>query len=270
MLKPRSLGFAALALFTFGCSGRGGSELPGSDGAGARGNVDTAGGTTSDFTGDLELCETERQEAPGDEPALGFSVTELLAASAGQFDVPLRWQSRCQTSEVAHAACGAGFEALHDQETTVRMTVEPLGPARVRYPIEGQLCAQSMSVPIRLKLESTDGVLAAELPAQLGSECGDQVGVGFLRALGEVQGTLSDASQGFPEGSQVEFTAGFFGDRMWFDLYVITAERDALFSIAMPPYGQGWIHDVPRTQVELEPGTPLAGSRCPSTGGVTY
>jgi hypothetical protein len=260
---------AWLALFALCCSdGRRSAEPPGTATSGER-----AGGATSDFTGDLEVCSAERQETPEDEPTLGFSMTELLAASVGQFDVPLRWQSRCRTHEAAAEACdaAAGFQALHNQGTIVHMSLLAMGPARVWHPTEQEpLCAQGMIIPGQLELSSDDGVLAAQLPVQLGSECGDQVSIDFWRPLGEMHGRLSDPSLGFPAGSEVEFTTGFFKDRMWFDLYVLTSEHEALFTVALPPYGKGWIPDVPRTKVELQPGTPLSASRCTSPDGVTY
>lgn len=265
---------ALLSLLSLCCSE---SRNAAPEEANSAGRSQLAGGNTTDFTGDLEVCSAEREETPEAEPVLGFSMTELLAASSGRFDVPLRWQSRCQPgqtpSRAPAEACDltAGYQSLHDRETVVRMSVTPTGPALVKHPTEQEpLCAQGMFIPAQLQLSSDDGVLAAELPFQLWSECGDQVSINFQRPLGELPGTLGDASQGFPEGSHVEFTAGFFEDRMWLDLYVVTAEGHALFTIAMPPYGQGWIHDVPRTQVEQQPGTPLSDAQCRSTNGVSY
>lgn len=267
-----TLGPALLASLLFCCSGRSSSPPP--DGPG---RSELAGGNTSDFTGDQEVCSAEREETAESEPVLGFSMTELLAASAGQFAVPLRWQSRCQPGQAEGRApaeacdLDAGYQALHERETVVHMTVTPTGPARVKHPTEQEpQCAQGMFIPARLQLSSDDGLLAADLAFELWSECGDQVSVDFQRPLADVQGALSGEAQGFPAGSHVEFTAGFFEDRVWFDLYVVTAESHALFTVALAPYGQGWTHDVPRTQVEQQPGAPLGESRCRATNGVTY
>jgi hypothetical protein len=237
---------------------RGAAAAPSSSG-------DMAGGLTSDFTGDQPHCTTIRYESAGDDAALGFSMGSLLGASVGQYDLPLRWNGRCQLHDAT--ACPASepaLEALDGVETVLRVNIQHEGePAVVRHPsAEQPSCAQDMEIPVQLQLQTDDGVLNENVALSLWSECGRQVSLDLYGPSSMLQGTLASAAQGLGASAQVEITLGFFSDRMWFGLHVVPSEGGfSVFTTDLPPFSES-THDVPRTTVERQPGTPLSAQSC--------
>lgn len=226
-----------------------------------------AGGTTGDFTGDAVDCDAVRFEDPGDEPALGFSVAEILAATEGRFDVPVRWTSMCEKPKEASAACdraAAFIDEWAGRETTVHVEIVSLGEAEVRHPTEEQsVCAQGMFIPVELQLRSDDGLLDQSIKATLWSECGTDSSVSFVQPLEATTGAIAPSNSDLPPSGEIELTLGFFRDRMWFDLYVVPSGATPVLTSDLPPFGEN-VHDLPRTSVELQEGTPL-----PSEGSCT-
>lgn len=222
-----------------------------------------AGGTTGDFTGDTVTC-TPRRVEPGDGPPL--SMPELLANDTGDFNVPVRWESLCgDPSRAGAAGCddaGAGFRALHGTETTVRISMLYDGsPGTATYETAAEAgCTAERALPYTVRLSSLDGVLDETFSA-LTAFCGPGTGLGLVRPVREFEGALGGPAMGFSDDFYVEVTAGFFDDRMWFDLHVVPMDRPgrSVFTIDLPPYGVQ-THDVPTASVL--PSAPLALGHC--------
>ncbi len=222
-----------------------------------------AGGTTGDFTGDTVSC-TPRRIEPGDGPQL--SLSELLASDTGDFSVPIRWESRCAEPVLAGATgcddAGAGFRALHGTATTVRISMLYDGsPGTTTYETPAEAgCAPERAMPYTVRLTSLDGVLDETFSA-LTAFCGQGTGLGLVRPVREFAGAIGGAAMGFSDDFRVEVTAGFFDDRMWFDLHVVPMDEPgrSVFTIDLPPYGVQ-THDVPTASVL--PSAPLAPGHC--------
>jgi hypothetical protein len=227
--------------------------------------------------GNAVLCSATREETLTDDPVLGFSMSEVLAASLGEFDIPIRWVHGCwppSDDDGGTSECGEVPPALADlidTETVVHVRIAHLGaPASVRYPTKEQpVCAQSMRIPVRVELNTDDGALAEDLNLELVSECGNQVGIYLDRPLRELSGRIGKAARdpGMDSSSSgpnvlEEFTMGFFADRMWFWLF-LPLDSASFLDNDLPPFGKH-SGDVPRKDVERQRGKPLAGKHeCP-------
>jgi hypothetical protein len=220
------------------------------------------GGTTGGVAAiDPQDCDSVRLEGEGDEPALGFSMTDILAATEGRFDVPVRWLSSCDPTEEESSACDRAstfVEAWAGGETTVHVEITSDGSkAEVRHPTEAQpRCAQGMFIPVELRLESDDGLLDETREATVWSECGTDSSVDFVRPLESAGGALAPSNSNLPPRWSLEFTLGFFLDRMWFGVYLGPSGLGAVLANDLPPFGER-THDAPRTSVELEEGATL-------------
>lgn len=223
----------------------------------------STGGTTVDFTGDAANCDAVRLERGSDEPALGFSVAEILAAAEGRFDVPVRWESLCEQPEKASTACDRAAHFLDEWaggETTVHVDiVSDRAEAEVHYPTEGQaVCGQRMLIPVELRLTSDDGLLDETTQATIWSECGDYASVDVERLIEASGGALAPPSSGLPRNWTLESGITFSGNRIGFSVYVASAAAGAVFTSDLPPFGQG-TDGLRRTRVELEQGSPMPG-----------
>jgi hypothetical protein len=225
------------------------------------------GGSTGDFTGDAVDCDHERLESERDEPVLGFSMSEILAASVGSYDVPVRWTSDCNEATGKQKRACADAAAFVDEwtgkSTTVHVEIIHNGaPAVVRYPAGDQsVCAQSMSIPVELRIESDDGLLDEIAEAKLWSECGTSSGVGIEQSVAASSGAIGFATSGLPEDWQLEVEVDFFGDRFSFGLYIGPSPSGAaVLTSDLPPFGER-TEALPRTRVELQLGTPLPEPR---------
>src|SRR5688572_26469551 len=163
----------------------------------------TVGGSTEDFTGDMEVCQTTsffELDAP---TPLGASGAEVLSHAEGRFEVPIRWMSICRQEGLPcglSTLCAADdperpMSAFAGTETLVTVEIQAQGDAvRVihRTP-EDQHCAQGMSVPVTLSVRTADGALDETIVTELGSEGGDgtESTLGFSRSVAELEGALA-------------------------------------------------------------------------------
>lgn len=220
-----------------------------------------AGGSTGDFTGgavDAADCSSVRFEGEGDEPALGFSMTDILAATEGRFDVPVRWTSPCDEEEAEpNTPCDRAstfVEAWAGSETTVHLEITSDGSeAEVHYPTDDErICAQRMLIPVELRLESDDGMLDKTAEVTVWSECGTDSSVEVRLPIVDAGGALAD----LPPSWSLVISLGFHLDRMWFGVDVGPTGRGPVLTTDLPPFGER-SQDVPRTSVELQEGATL-------------
>ena len=232
-------------------------------GTASRKGDDIAGGQTEDFTGDVVECTAHSEERAGDPPHLGFSVSELLAAAAGVFEVPFLWLDGCDSSGSMCQNEDAPFRALAGVETSARIEISPTEePAQVFHPTAAQpVCAQVMSVPVVASITSVDGLLNERLNTSLWSECGRSTGVGFSKPPSALTGSLADPSLGFADGSSVDLNVSFVEDRVWFDIAVTERSGTRVLRSDLPPFGED-NRFVPRTSVEQQTGSVMPSGHC--------
>jgi hypothetical protein len=225
----------------------------------------TVGGSTEDFTGDMEVCQTTSLFELDAATPLGPSGAEVLSHAEGRFEVPIRWMSICQQQGLPCSVstfCAADdparpMSAFAGTETLVSVEIQAQGdPVRVIHRTPGdEQCAQSMSVPVTLSVRTADGALDETVVTELGSDGGDgtESTLGFSRAVSQLQGALArDAS--LSADASFDMVFGFYGSKVWMEMDAIQPGNETdlpvpLLSDLLPPFDTCAL-DIPRADVE--------------------
>lgn len=213
-------------------------------------------------------CESSRYEYSGDPSAFHISVDEVLALAEGAFHIPTRWRNSCDArphyferpTECDNAE--SLVHDLHDSETVVHLVISHEGePAFIRHATEEQpVCAEGFRLPVKVSIQSDDGVLDEELDLEIWTECGKALSIGFYTPLRSFRGRIREV--GVPNGT-FEFHFGFFRDRVWADSYVtLEANNGWLLTSDLPPFTES-PHDVSFADFGLNPDLALAEGPCP-------
>jgi hypothetical protein len=257
------LGLSVVAL---GCASSDGQRAP-SDDPGAEMGDEIAGGSTGDFTGDQGGCAATSEVGLGDDSLLGFPGQQLLDFAVGRYEIAIRWGSACDARCNSEAACEPPPDTtgLVGTETTFSLEVEPRGDGVVvTHPTDAQpSCAQSMSVPVRVRLSSADGALLDEVfEAEVRSELGNTADISLSAPVSSLNGTLADSEVGLSQDAELQLQFGFYGNEFWLETYV----RDpALSATRQPSYvltdllqpADECLLSLPRADVDLtDPGRP--------------
>jgi hypothetical protein len=237
----------------------------GRDVASAEASEPSVGGSTEDFTGDMEVCQTTSFFELDAATPLGASGAEVLAHAAGRFEIPIRWMSVCQQQGLPcslSSFCAADnperpMSALAGTETLVSIEIRAQGdPVRVihRTPSDEQ-CAQGMSVPVTLSVRTGDGALDETLSTELGSEGGDgtESSVGFTRAVSALQGALAQ-DESLAADAEFNMVFGVYGSKVWMEMDAVRPGNETdlpvpLLSDLLPPFDTCAL-DIPRADVE--------------------
>ncbi len=223
-----------------------------------------AGGSTEDFTGDMELCSTVSSFALDATTPLGRSGADVLANAEGRFEVPIRWMSLCQQSGIPCSRstfCDGDsperpMSTFAGTETTVSIEIAASGePVLARHETASeQGCAESMSIPVTLRVQTADGALAEVAAVSLGSDSADttQSVVALRRPVAELQGGLG-LDTALPGDAELQMVFGFYGDKVWMEIDVMhggseTALPVPLLSDLIPPFDACSL-DLPRAEV---------------------
>lgn len=259
-------------LIVLPCIGCSGNDTASPSGRGANGGdtlssqptSEIAGGSTEDFTGDVDPCTTTSMFDLDETTPLGFSGAEVLANAAGRFEVPIRWVSLCQQSGLACSAydyCDDDspdrpMPALAGTETTVSIEIEArdeLVQVLHRTPADG-FCGEGMSVPVAVRVETADGALAEVSEGYLGDVHPDsrQATIGLRRPVAELQGNLGRDST-LPRGAIFRMVFGFYREKAWMEIDVETPGSEValpvpLLSDMLPPFDTCAL-DIPRADI---------------------
>jgi hypothetical protein len=223
------------------------------------------GGSTEDFTGDMEICQTTSYFELDAATPLGASGAEVLSHADGRFEVPIRWMSICQQQGLP---CNLStFCAADDPDrpmsafagTETRVTVEIQASAEPVWVIHrtpgDEHCAEGMGVPVTLSVQTADGALDETVATQFVSGGGDgtESDLGFSRAVSALQGALA-RDQSLTADANFNMVFGVYGSKVWMEMDVFKPGNETdlavpLLSDLLPPFDTCAL-DIPRADVE--------------------
>lgn len=220
------------------------------------------------FADQYRACENSRYEYSGDPSDYHISVDEVLAVAEGTFHIPTRWRNTCTDTpwQFARPSECENPESivhdLHNSETVIHLVISHEGePAFIHHATQDQpICAERFQLPVKVSVQSDDGVLYEELELEISTECGKSLGIGFNMPLSTFSGRISEVD--LPNGA-FEFHFGFFRDRVWADSYVTLEDNSGwVLTSDLPPFSES-PHDVSFSDFGLNPDLALAEGPCP-------
>ena len=214
-------------------------------------------------------CENSRYENSGEPSVFYVSVDDVLAVAEGTFHIPTRWRNSCNDTPdyfIRPSECDTPesiVHDLHDSETVVHLVISHEGePAFIQHATEEQpICSERLQLPVRVSVQSDDGLLDEELDLEVTTECGKSLGVGFSLPLTALRGRVSQA--GVQNGA-FSLHMNFFRDRVSLDSYLtLDGNTGWILTSDLPPFVER-PHDVGFSDVGLSLDLALAEGPCPA------
>lgn len=128
------------------------------------------------------------------------------------------------------------------------------------------MCGQSLRLPVAVRLVTDDGVLNEQLSLGLATECGSQLTFSHLEPPSVFEGNLAQATEQLGEAAEVELSGGFYGNRIWFDIYVTSEDSPFWLLTGKTVYWGEPVHDVSRGVAGITEGKVLGENRCTFPG----